>query len=354
MDAKDLYKNLDDSNKEQLRKLAEEIKEKYIKGDMANQYKGRVILFLGAAVNYQAPTGFEEAYTKEDRPPLGNELSNLYINDLFIDDISNERKEKMIKENQPLSWTSQYYEEVNDRYKLISKLSSFIDNKKTSPILKGLAKMHFKYIVTTNYDHLFENALSAVGKRYHKGIYKSNKNGLSEYTTDIKESEVTTDTPFIYKLHGDIEDVFDQNGDYIPNKDSIVLTDEDYLHFILRMSQIVDNKERDRKRKDASSGFYPIPQSINKAFTGLNQNTFLFIGYGLRDYNLRLIFKTALWGKDSNIFRRLQKWSIDVSPDQAIKNIWINNYKLTFIEWDIWCAIPYLYKLIFNEEMPLE
>jgi hypothetical protein len=350
MDAKKLYEKLDERSKQQLRQLAKEIGEKYIRGDKVGQHKGRVILFLGAAVNYHSE--HKEIYSKEDRPPLGDELRDLYIDEMFKDNL--EKAEAMKSEKLPLNWVSQYYEEVFSRRALIDNLSNFIDNKKPSPILKALAKMPFRYIVTTNYDHLFEDALESVGKTGpHKGIYKPNKNGVHEYTTDIKENDVTAENPFIYKLHGDIRDAFDSNGEYLPKKDSIVLTDEDYLHFILRMSQTIDNKERDDDRAEGAD-LYPVPQSINKAFTGLNQNTFLFIGYGLRDYNLRLIFKTSMWKKDSNIFRELQKWSIDLKPDEAIRNIFINDYKLTFIEWDIWCAIPYLYKQLFNEEMPLD
>ena len=354
MDAKKLYENLKPEDKQQLRRLAEEINEKYEVGEKAGQYKGRVILFLGAAVNYHAPKGFEPAYGKADRPPLGNELGDLYIDGLYDAD-AKEQNEEMKREKSPLSWTSQYYEEVFDRRALIKKLATFIGNKKPSPILNALAEMHFKYIVTTNYDHLFEDALIKAGKAgFHKGTYKPNKNGVQEYTTDVNEKNVSVQTPFVYKLHGDIREVFDENGEYVPGKDGIVLTDEDYLHFILRMSQVVDNKERDEMRSGETADLYPIPQSINKAFTGLNQNTFLFVGYGLRDYNLRLIFKTALWKKDTNIFKTLQKWSIDLSPDEPIKRIFIKNYQLTFIEWDIWCAIPYLYKLMFDKEIPLE
>lgn len=349
MDADELYKSLDDETKQHLISLADEINEK----DKAGGAKGRVILFLGSAVHYHAPAGFEECYSKNDRPPLASELGNHFIDDLFQGgDLFNKRNE-MRNEKLPLNWITQYYEEVRDRRKLILNLSRFIDNKKPSPILKALAQMNFKYIVTTNYDHLFEDALAAVGKaKFHKSIYKPNR-VVSECTNDVSEKEVSVQTPFLFKLHGDLRDAVNGDAEYNYKKDSIVITDEDYLHFILRMSQIIDNKEKGLNDIDSDKDFYPIPQSINKTFTGLNQNTFLFVGYGLRDYNLRLIFKTSLWKKDTNIFKTLHKWSIDVDPDKTITNIFTSDYKITFIKKDIWCAIPYLYKHIFNEKMPL-
>ncbi len=354
MDVKKLYENLDPDSKLALNGLAQEINRKYERGERAGQEMGRVILFLGAAVHYHAPKYIEDCYPKAARPPLGGELGDLYIDDLFPRDRFQEENNRMKGEKLSLTWITQYYEELNDRPRLIERLSTFIGSKKPSPILKALAKMNFKYVVTTNYDHLFEDALSAVGKEYHQGIYKPNKIGLMQYTPDVPEKQVSVRKPFVFKLHGDIRDVVNDDGDYNYEKDAVVITDEDYLHFILRMSQITAITERNEIKEDMDMNYYPIPQSINNAFTGRNQNTFLFIGYGLRDYNLRLIFKTALWKKDTNIFKELQKWSIDIKPDIPIQNIFIKDYKLTFIQKDIWCAIPYLYSILFNEEMPLE
>jgi hypothetical protein len=352
MDPRQLYESLNDDNKNQLRRLAAEIGEKYTRGDKAGQYKGKVILFLGAAANYHATkAGFESCYRKTDRPPLAYELGNMYIDELFAADSTTKRSDEMKEEKLGLSWITQYYQERFDRADLISKLATYIDNRKPSPILNALAEMPFKYIVSTNYDNLFEEALENAGKTYHKGIYKPNRAGKSEYTVDFDESTVSVTNPFVYKLHGDIREVFDSNENYVAEKDAIVLTDEDYLHFILRMSQITHNLERGIT--DTSTDLYPIPESINNAFSGINGNTFLFVGYGLRDYNLRLIFKTALWKKDVDIFKALQKWSIALAPDESIKNIWIRDYRFTFIEDDIWCVIPYLYKEMFGKEMPL-
>lgn len=356
MDAKDLYQSLSADNKRQLQQLAAEICEKYDRGDKAGQYKGRVVLFLGAAVNYHlSRPGFEGVYSREDRPPLGNELNNYFIDALFAADNNTERSDYMKEERLPLSWVSQYYQETFSREAMVDKLANAIDNKKVSPILNALAEMPFKYIVSTNYDYLFESALekaikNGYKKGYKKSVYKPNRGDTSEYTEDFG-ADISVEMPFLYKLHGDIRDPFNDDGDYLPEKDAIVLTDEDYLHFILRMSQVSSNMERGLT--DQRLDLYPIPQSINNAFSGLNRNTFLFVGYSLRDYNLRLIFKTALWKKNVDIFRALQKWSIDMKPDEVIKNIYIRDYKFSFIEDDIWSTVPYLYKEMFGKEMPL-
>lgn len=352
MEAKDLYANLNEDSVKQLKELAREIKKKYEVGPRKGEPQGRVILFLGAAVNYHAPEGFEQAYSKEERPPIGWELNEALVNEIFAENGDPERESDMLNEHLSLSYVSQYFEESQDRLRLIETLGKQVDKEKPSPLLNALAEMDFKYIISTNYDHLFENALVKAGKAdYYKGIYKANRTGTPQPTLNIPDKNITVEKPFLYKFHGDIRDVFDEEGIYQQGKDSIVLTDEDYLHFILRMSQVNDNKEKSKEAEQLD--MYPIPQVINEAFAGKNQNTFLFVGYGLQDYNLRLIFKTALWAKDNNTFSALQKWSISLNKHRPIQEFWIRNHKITFIEHNVWSAIPFLYKEIFGKEIPL-
>jgi len=361
MNTTDLYNDLDSGSRDRLTELAKEIQRKYQIGPRKGEPQGRVILFLGAAVNYEAPEGFELAYSKEERPPIAAELRDSLIDVIFEDQKDEDRKNSMKEEHLTLSYVAQYYEELTDRARLIDSLVPLISREKPSPILKALAKMDFKYIITTNYDHLFENALEQVGKSYrNKGIYKANKGGNPKSTDNVAENEITVHAPFLYKFHGDLREVTDGNGIYIPENDNIVITDDDYLNFILRMSQINDNQEKPEKEMPGEAkprasvlDLYPIPRVINEAFAGKNQNTFLFIGYGLQDYNLRLIFKTSLWGKNAKSFNDLQKWSITLDKHKPIQQFWFRNHKVTFIEQNIWSAIPFLYKEIFNKEMPL-
>jgi hypothetical protein len=77
----------------------------------------------------------------------------------------------------------------------------------------------------------------------------------------------TAPSPVIYKLHGDIA-----------HRESLVVTDEDYIQFAMRMGD-----------KDP---YDPIPLSLKFYLTG---STTLFVGYSLLDYNLRLLFKALRW-----------------------------------------------------------
>ncbi|GIV59668.1 MAG: hypothetical protein KatS3mg043_0757 [Rhodothermaceae bacterium] len=81
-------------------------------------------------------------------------------------------------------------------------------------------------IITTNYDRLFDRALKRAltldGREKDPIVKVYNPDGAPEYVT-LDPSERN---PVLLKLHGDIE-----------NRDSIVVTEEDYLCFIEKDEQ---------------------------------------------------------------------------------------------------------------------
>jgi hypothetical protein len=74
----------------------------------------------------------------------------------------------------------------------------------------------------------------------------------------------------------------------------------------------------------------------------------LFIGYSLRDYNLRLLFKTLRWNVDSISFPL--SFSVDPSPDDLIVAVYQNGSLpelspiVNFIRQDLWNFVPILYE----------
>lgn len=121
--------------------------------------------------------------------------------------------------------------------------------------------------------------------------------------------------PILLKLHGDLN-----------YPESIVVTEEDYLVFIQKMS--------DRHQ-------HPIHQNI---LARLNNWPVLFIGYSLKDYNLRLLFRTLRWHVDVANFPL--SFSVDPFPDHLIVSIMQHGQKpmVSFIQGDLWDFVPALYK----------
>ncbi len=111
-----------------------------------------------------------------------------------------------------------------------------------NPIHNVIMNLFPKHIITTNYDKLIENTNSP-NKLLYSVINKD-----KDFLKDEKSS-------YIIKMHGDID-----------NPDTIVLKEDDYLNYGQK---------------------HPFIETFIKSL--LIDHTFLFVGYSLNDYNLKLI-----------------------------------------------------------------
>ena len=281
------------------------------------------ILFLGSAIHVPSPTGSPYNYPKEKCPPIGSELSKLLADDCGFpgEDWWN------------LQRVSQYYEwKKKFRYMLVGAITTAIHTgKEASPILHALAALDFPIVITTKYDNLYERALDKkavdqTGQGQTRGAYD-----LSIYSPNDKSKVKTLDClqnpdpkrPYILKMHGDIN-----------KPESIVITEEDYIQFVLRMSD--------------KHPYHPVGKNV---LTYLNKWTTLFIGYRLTDYNLRLLFKTLRWRMDAA--RIPPSYAVDIDPDKPIRDVWENQrHYVAFIVEDLWDFVPRLYQAVKGKEMP--
>lgn len=210
-------------------------------------------------------------------------------------------------------------DERHNRQSLVAEIRQQVETgKKPSPVLRGLAELDFPLVMTTNYDTLFETALVQAGKKPIVGAYKKDR-----YATTTDNPEFDADSPFVYKIHGDIG-----------HPESVVVTDEDYIDFILRMNE----------RRPSN----PVPDTFAYYFKVW---PILFLGYRLNDYNLRLLFKTLTWSVDqSNVPKG---FAVDPFPDVLIMKLYGDQHRfLTFIDMDVWKFVPELYHRVKGKEMP--
>jgi hypothetical protein len=294
------------------------------------------ILFLGSAIHAPSPAGSKYTYTDDKCPPIGNKLAEeLAAASGFVDDSKDD-----------LQRVSQHYEYTLKRNSLVTEIINRVSKgKEPSPVLYALAALRFPLVVTTNYDNLYERAIDAVNKE--RAIAAARKAGQvvdeqaieaatkGQYDLCIYSRDKTVPTrdcprkldperPYILKIHGDIS-----------VSSSIVITDEDYIHFVMRMSD--------------TEPHHPIGPNVA---THLIENNILFIGYRLTDYNLRLLFKTLRWKKD--VSEVPTSFAIDLKPDYLIKGVWEGDekYAFKFVVENLWNFVPALYQRVKNEEMP--
>jgi SIR2-like domain len=274
--------------------------------------KQQCILFLGAGVHAPPPDDAPFEYPPERRPASGAGLSAELARAC--------RLAERFPEEDPtnLQRVALFYEIAASRHQLVNAIATEVQaGKHPSPMLAALAELDFPLVITTNYDHLFEHALVAAGKRPRVAVYTPNL----EPTADHREP--TAESPVIFKIHGDIS-----------RPETVVVTDEDYIQFVLRMS----NKDP----------YDPVPLTLKFYLTSW---TTLFVGYSLLDYNLRLLFKTLRWKIDSANVPDM--YSVDFQPDPLIFDVWHNQRRyVKFIAQDVWSFVPGLHELVGRKELP--
>jgi hypothetical protein len=285
--------------------------------ELARQIKkGECVLFLGAGIHAPPPQDSQTfAYPLELRPLLGGDLAERLAEESHF-------KDRLPGENTPdLQRASLCFENTPGllRAKLVDRLDQYlVKGKKPSPILKMLAALPFRIIVTTNYDRLIEVALRQREKDPAVIVYDPH----SDRPTRDPAEDPTEQRPLIFKMHGDLE-----------QKDSIVITDEDYITFVQRMSE---GKEE----------LHPVPSTIRFR---MKKWLTLFVGYSLRDYNLRLLFRTLRWRLDTADFP--PSFSVDRHPDPLILQVWQNERKfITFVPQDVWSFVPWLYRELQGQD----
>jgi SIR2-like domain len=277
--------------------------------------KGECVLFLGAGIHAPPPedSGIYN-YPPELRPLLGGDLAEKLAEECHF-------KDKLPGENvRDLQRVSLCFESTPGllRAKLVERLNDYlVKGKKPSPLLKMLAALPFRIIVTTNYDGLMEAALRQREKDPRVLTYDPNSD---RPTRDLSE-DPTEERPLVFKMHGDLE-----------HRDSVVITDEDYITFVQKMSEI--------------QSLQPVPFTIRFR---MQKWVTLFVGYSLRDYNLRLMFRIMRWRVDTAEFP--PSFSVDRNPDPLIRQVWQNERKfITFVPQDVWSFVPWLYRELQGQE----
>ena len=275
---------------------------------------GKVVPFLGAGASFVGrPT---EARWDPNRPtflPSGRELSNFLAKETsFPSEDPADRND--------LAKVASYYVDLSGRRALRERLRDVLNpkdpNNKYAPgeLHRFLATIPaHQVIVVTNYDTLLEQAFVEAGKPYDLVIYPADRKDIANAVlwwphgqrepVPVEPNNVSIDlanTTVIYKMHGTITEETDR-------WDNFVITEEDYVEFLSRMT--------------ASTA---VPHLFIDHF---RERSFLFLGYSLRDWNLRVILKNK--GKYFAVRRYLgpdeeplPSWAIQYEPPELEKTLW--------------------------------
>ncbi len=167
-------------------------------------------------------------------------------------------------------------------------------------------------IISTNYDWLMERALSDAGREFDVIVHLTPatlKRATDNERADsllwrphgkaarfVTGDELDLDLAhnfIIYKMHGSVD--LEQS-----KRDSYVITEDDYVDFLTRMMT-----------QEASA----IPSFVVEY---LATRTVLFLGYSLRDWNLRVLLNQM----DHRTRRAIISWAVQYKPSDLEKQFW--------------------------------
>jgi len=134
-----------------------------------------------------------------------------------------------------------------------------------------LASLPLPVYLTTNYDDFMVKALTAAGRVPSSAICPWYQGAVTDEGMLAAEQDNSPrpERPIVYYLHGSFL-----------NPNSLVLTEEDYLEFLINLTR---DKSEDRRQL--------IPATILRALT---MKPLLFIGYSLEDWTFRVLFHGLL------------------------------------------------------------
>jgi hypothetical protein len=260
--------------------------------------KGKVVPFLGAGaglvdrpegtgweVGQYLPSGSELAafLAERSRYPYPKDTDLLRVSQ-YVDAVLGERA---LYEYLRTLFNADY--PPNALHHFLARLAEDLSRRETEPLL----------ILTTNYDDALERAFTAAHVPYELLWYEAKHNAwCGRFVHQQNGSAVVIDRPneytalaasgraVILKLHGAVD-----RAD--PHGDSYVITEDNYIDYLSR-GEIAAQ----------------IPMTLKAQ---MQESHFLFLGYSLRDWNLRVILN-RLWGEQA---LDAKSWAVQREPADA-------------------------------------
>jgi len=135
-----------------------------------------------------------------------------------------------------------------------------------------LACLPLPIYMTTNYDHFMTQALESQHKNPQRALCRWNR-FVRDQPCVFDEHDPTPEEPVVFHLHG-CKDI----------PESLVLTEDDYLDFLVNIS----------------GDQHMLHPRIQKALAG---TSLLFMGYSLADWDFRVLFRGLVMSTESSLRR---------------------------------------------------
>jgi hypothetical protein len=284
--------------------------------------RGKVVPFLGAGANLcSRPPGFGWSPSQGGFLPSGAELAHHLavrfrypgVRACTVVDCPMPRQEL------DLARVAQYGETTGDATDLYEYLREIFlpkcpptvvhDFLASLPSLLRHSPTHVRnqLVVTTNYDGLVEEAFARAGQPIDLVSYDAEGAHKGKFWHQLPEGRIVPietpneyaypffdDCPVVLKIHGTVDR---KEAD----RDSYVITEDDYIEFLAQVDM---------------TNVIPAP-----LLARWRNSKLLFLGYSLRDWNLRVILRRL------HRSRRLpiHSWAVLLNPESAEEQFWGRN-----------------------------
>lgn len=266
---------------------------------------GRVVPLLGAGASQCGRRG-DTAWTPGAQLPSGGELARyLAVEGGYPSD-----------DTPDLARVSQYIAVMSGSGPLYEKLRElFAADYPTTPLHRLFAGLparfrekgwppRYQLLVTTNYDDALERAFQEAGEPFDLLTYMAEGEQKGKFLHVRPDGEAhliekpneylglsLTERSVILKMHGAVDRAN-------PDRDSFVITEDHYIDYLTRTD---------------IANLIPITLAAK-----LRKSHFLFLGYSLRDWNLRVILH-RIWGEQRLTYR---SWAVQLNPQALDREFW--------------------------------
>ena len=240
------------------------MKERHWNNLVGSLRHGNCVLMLGSEIPVRGPST-ASTIASQGEITLAEELRRRLARELEEDNRS--------PNGNTLAALAQQYEDTEGfgATTLRAAAEMVLSSRQYSPsaVHDQLASLPFSLIVTTSQDAMLSQALKAAGKipvtqRYHM---RGDKRDNPEFALPGSPA-----SPVVYHLFGSAEE-----------PSSLVLSENDVLDFLIR---VVSERP-------------PLPNSLLRALKRVGQS-FLFVGFGIRHWDLRVLLKVLLRALELN------------------------------------------------------
>jgi SIR2-like domain len=290
---------------------ARRVDDEHIKRVIRKMRNGLVVPLLGGGVNVPGrPKGKQYEGPENGFLPQGKELASFLAHRFDYPGLVQETGD-LLRVSQFLDvmeGSGELYQALHDVFNAAyppGRVHGFL--ARLQQILREYGKGP-QVILTTNYDDALERAFDAIGEPYdlvtyacaypveHRGRFVHWKPDATEPVPIEKPNEYKGLDPgrraVILKMHGAVvrSDTFDH--------DNYVITEDHYIDYLAHTD--ITNLLP-----------HPIPRQLRTSH-------FLFLGYAMRDWNLRVILR-RIWGAQGLDY---PSWSIQYEPDELETKFW--------------------------------